>query len=343
MWVYEEQIDGKNLTEIINTEHENVKYLPNIKLPHNLVAVPNLREVVEGADIVIFNIPHQFLKNIFKQLDGIDFSKARAISCLKGLNVNKDGVTLLSDYIEQELGLHCGVLSGANLAPEVALEKFSETTVAYPLPKNYYPGDVDEDLLQILFQRTYFHVRTSPDTAGVSIGGALKNVVAIGAGLVEGYGWGDNAKAAIMRRGLMEMVRFGITFFPDCRPETFTVESSGVADLITSCASGRNVRVGREAARTGKHVDVVEKELLNGQSAQGIATMKEVHELLTHRGMTEDFPLLIAIYDICYGDLRIDDLPKVLADGPATQAGSRRNSVGEPAHQCNAGEDAAKL
>jgi glycerol-3-phosphate dehydrogenase (NAD+) len=291
----------------------NVRYLPEISLPTNLVADPDIRNVCKDADLIVFNIPHQFLKSVFNQLKGMDFSKARAISCLKGLSVNKDGVKLLSDFIQEELGLHCGVLSGANLAPEVALEKYSETTVAYPLPHNYYEGDIDEDLIKHLFHRTYFHVRTSDDTAGVSIGGALKNIIAIGAGLVEGIGWGDNAKAAIMRRGLMEMVRFGITFFPECRPETFTVESSGVADLITSCAGGRNVRVGREAARSGKHVSVVEKELLNGQSAQGIETMKDVHALLAARGMCEDFPLMESIYGICFGDIPLADLPKLLA------------------------------
>lgn len=313
MWVYEENVNGKKLTDIINSQHENVRYLPDVKLPHNLIADPDLKHTIEGADLVVFNIPHQFLPNICKQIDGIDFSKVRAVSCLKGIHIGKEGVSLLSTYIEETLGLHCGVLSGANLAPEVAREKFSETTVAYPLPSNYFEGDIDEDLLKILFQRSYFHVRVSPDTAGVSIGGALKNVIAIGAGLVEGIGWGDNAKSAIMRRGLMEMVRFGIMFFPDCRPETFTVESSGVADLITSCASGRNVRVGRETARTGRRVTDVEKDILNGQSAQGIETMKEVHAFLSERNMTADFPLMEAIYQICFGDLHITELPELLA------------------------------
>lgn len=313
MWVYEEQVQGRNLTEIINTEHENVRYLPDVKLPTNLIADPDIRHTIEGADLIVFNIPHQFLPNICKQLVGIDFSRVRAVSCLKGIHIGKEGVSLLSTYIEDTLGLHCGVLSGANLAPEVAREKFSETTIAYPLPSNYFEGDIDENLVKKLFQRSYFHVRVSPDTAGVSIGGALKNVIAVGAGLVEGIGWGDNAKSAIMRRGLMEMVRFGIMFFPDCRPETFTVESSGVADLITSCASGRNVRVGRETARTGRQIYDVEKDILNGQSAQGIETMKEVHAFLTERNMTEDFPLMEAIYQICFGDLHINQLPELLA------------------------------
>ncbi|KAA8915811.1 hypothetical protein TRICI_002021 [Trichomonascus ciferrii] len=314
MWVYQEQLDGQNLTDIINAKHENVKYLPDIKLPSNLVADPDIKNTVKGADLVVFNIPHQFLRNICKQLQGIDFTGVRAISCLKGLEVSKDGVLLLSDYIEQQLGMHCGVLSGANLAPEVAKEKYCETTIAYPRPSDYYEGDIDESILKTLFQRQYFHVRISPDVAGVSIGGALKNVVALTAGFVEGRGWGDNAKAAIMRRGLLEMIKFSKTFFPDAKATTFTAESAGVADLITSCAGGRNHRVGMEMARTGKPIEQIEKELLNGQSAQGICTAREVNELLTEKNMADDFPLFTATYKIAFEDLNIDDLPAYLED-----------------------------
>lgn len=314
MWVYEELVEGRKLTEIINTEHENVRYLQGIKLPENLIACPDIVETVTDADLIVFNIPHQFLPNICKQLKGIDFSKKRAISCLKGLDVSPEGVHLLSDYIYNQLGLHCGVLSGANLAPEVAKEKYSETTVAYPLPENFYEGDINADVIKTVFQRPYFHVRVSPDTAGVSIGGALKNVVAIAAGMVEGLGWGSNAKAAIMRRGLLEMIKFGTTFFPTCKRETFTEESAGVADLITSCDGGRNHRVGFQAAETGKTVFEVEKEILNGMSAQGIATIKEVHELLSSKKMEDDFPLFKYIYLVVYENHDIKELPRVLED-----------------------------
>lgn len=315
MWVFEEKVKGKNLTEIINTEHENVKYLSGIKLPDNLIADPDIKHTVKDSDLIVFNIPHQFLRSICKRLDGVDFGQTRAISCLKGLDVSKNGVLLLSDYIKQNLGLHCGVLSGANLAPEVAAEKYSETTIAYPRPEDYFEGDIDHDILKLLFQRKYFHVRVSPDTAGVSIGGALKNVVAIGAGMVEGAGWGDNAKAAIMRRGLVEMIKFGTTFFPDCQIETFTHESAGVADLVTSCAGGRNLRVGREFIRSGaKSIREVETGLLNGQSAQGIDTTGDVYELLSEKNMTKEFPLFTAIYLICFKNYKVDDIPALLEE-----------------------------
>jgi glycerol-3-phosphate dehydrogenase (NAD+) len=279
-----------------------------------LIALPDIRQTIQDSNLIIFNIPHQFLKGICKRLKGIDFTKVRGISCLKGLEVNKDGVLLLCHYIKQELGIHCGVLSGANLAPEVARGNYSETTIAYDKPDDFYVGDVDEDMLKLLFQTHYFHVRVCKDIAAVSLSGALKNIVALASGFVEGKGWGDNARAAIMRRGLLEMIKFGSIFFPNCSYQTFTEESAGVADLITSCLGGRNRKIGMEMARTGKSAQELEKELLNGQSAQGIITCKEVHELLSARGMVDDFPLFTATYRIAYENMSIDDLPSFLKD-----------------------------
>lgn len=308
MWVFEEQIDGKKLTEIINEKHENVKYLPEVELPVNLRANPDLRDVVLDADIIVINIPHQFLRNICKQLADIDFSKKYAISCLKGLNISPKGPELLSDYIVEHLGLHCGVLSGANIASEVARGKWSETTVAFPPHPEYKEGDPDSLLMRDLFERPYFHVQVSEDTAGVSIGGALKNVIAVGAGIVEGAGWGDNAKSGIMRHGIVEMVKFGKTFFPTFKARTICYESAGVADLITTCSAGRNVKVAREFIKQNRPIEEIEKELLNGQSAQGVVTMDEVHELLTNQNIYHEFPLMAAIYKVVREGLPVEDL-----------------------------------
>lgn len=315
MWVRSNEISDMKMPDIINTYHENIKYLPGVTLPFNLFAYPDIREVVKDADILIINLPHQFLGSVCDQLKGIDFSKSVAISCLKGINVSAQGVHLLHEVIEDKLGLHCGVLSGANIASEVGRERFSETTVAFPQPKWYEEGDADEQLIKELFQRPYFHVQVSDDVCGVSVSGALKNVVAIGAGLIEGVGWGENAKTAVMRRGLLEMIKFGDVFFKDkCRMETFTTESAGVADLITSCSGGRNARVGRAFARTGKPIHEVEKELLDGQSAQGLVTGAEVIELLEASGKLDEFPLLVAIHDIVNNKLHVSELPSRIAE-----------------------------
>lgn len=314
VWVFGEEIDGKPLVDHINEDHENVKYLPEIKLPHNLKANPDLRSVVEGADIVVINIPHQYLITTMDKIKDLDFSKKVAISCLKGINVTPQGPEMLSDVVTKSYGLHCGVLSGANIATEVAKEKWCETTVAFPLHKDYKKGDPDALLMREVFERPYFHVQVSDDTAGVSIGGALKNVVAIGAGLVEGAGWGDNAKAAIMRHGIVEMVKFGKKFYPTFKPETICYESAGVADLITTCFSGRNVKVAREAIIQGKKIEDIEKDILNGQSAQGVITCKEVHELLTEQNMLDEFPLFKAIYQVIEEDHTVEELVEKLLE-----------------------------
>ncbi len=252
------------------------------------------------------------MSNVLKTLKGHVRPQARAISCLKGLDVSSKGCTLLTDYITKGLGIHCGQLSGANIAHEVAAQKFSETTIAYPLPKDYFSGDVDNMVIWRLFHRPYFHINVIDDIAGISIAGALKNVIAIAVGFVDGLEWGENAKAAIMRRGLLEMVKFGRTFFPGCTVGSFTEESAGIADLFTTCSGGRNVKIARAMAQTGKSAEQLEKELLNGQSAQGLVTAREVHEFLHTKGAEEDFPLLEATYQMLYNGVNVGLLPYML-------------------------------
>lgn len=314
MWVFEEDIDGEKLTEIINTKHQNVKYLPGIDLPHNLVANPSLTDSVKGADILVFNVPHQFLPRIVSQLKGHVSPSVRAISCLKGFEVGAKGVQLLSSYITDELEIQCGALSGANLAPEVAKEHWSETTVAYQLPDDFKGEglDVDHRVLKALFHRPYFHVNVIDDVAGISIAGALKNVVALACGFVEGLGWGNNASAAIQRVGLGEIIKFGQMFFPESRVETYYQESAGVADLITTCAGGRNVKVAKLMAESGLSALEAEKKLLNGQSAQGIITCKEVHEWLETCNSISEFPLFEAVYQIIYNNLPMENIPDMI-------------------------------
>jgi glycerol-3-phosphate dehydrogenase (NAD+) len=287
--------------------------------------------------MLVFNLPHQFIGRICDQLKGHILPYARGVSCIKGVSVSDDGVSLFSEVIGEKLGIYCGALSGANIASEVAQEKFCETTIAYdpppqdsrnPTPKGPSPASSHLDLTQIehkdssgkvskvkllampsdfppldhrvlkaLFHRSYFHVRMVYDVAGVSLGGALKNIVALAAGFVDGRGWGDNAKAAVMRVGLLEMVQFGKEFFGfTVHAGTFTEESCGVADLITSCSGGRNHRCARLAVERGVTVDEVEARELNGQKLQGTSTAKEVNSFLKRRGLENDFPLFTAVY-----------------------------------------------
>ncbi len=264
---------------------------------------------------------------------------ARGVSCIKGVSVSSEDIQLFSESIGEKLGIYVGALSGANIANEVAQEKFSETTVAYDPPamdsRNPTPKEgrtpqasqldltqitehkdskgktsrvrltsqpqelppIDHELMHTLFHRPYFHVHVVSDVAGVSLGGALKNIVALTAGFVAGMGWGDNAKAAIMRIGLLEMRKFGKMFFENSvRTATFTEESAGVADLITSCSGGRNYRCAKMSVEEKISIQEVEKRELNGQMLQGVSTAKEVYEFLKTRGKEGEFPLITSTY-----------------------------------------------
>ncbi|KAI1941098.1 glycerol-3-phosphate dehydrogenase [Ophidiomyces ophidiicola] len=373
MWVFEEQIEipqtsrhynsssslcngRQNLSEVINHFHENIKYLPNITLPDNLRANPSLEDSVKDSSILVFNLPHQFIVGICQKLKGHILPFARGISCIKGVSVTDEGVSLFSEVIGRELGIYCGALSGANIASEIAKELYSETTIAYdpphldskaptplnispassmvnvsdtvhfqhkdssgtfskvklrPMPSDYPP--VDHLFIKTLFHRPYFHVRVVDDVAGVSLGGALKNIVALAAGFVDGKGWGDNAKAAIMRVGMLEMVKFGKRFFGGTvNPQTFTEESCGVADLITSCNGGRNHRCARIAIERGLTVEEVEKIELNGQMLQGTLSAREVHGFLKKQGLEDEFPLFTAVYGVLTGNVKVEDIPSLI-------------------------------
>jgi glycerol-3-phosphate dehydrogenase (NAD+) len=373
MWVYEEDVvipkDSKlydesvgdtpqKLTKVINKYHENVKYLPNIALPSNVIANPSLQDAVANSTILVFNLPHQFIHNVCRQLSGHILPFARGISCIKGVNVTDDGVSLFSEWIGDDLGIYCGALSGANIANEIANEKWSETTIAYdpppmdnsraPSPRSGSPNPsvsvtddldvqhrdargrksktkltavppeyppLDHDCFRSLFHRPYFHVQMVSDVAGVSLGGALKNIVALAAGFVDGRGWGDNAKAAIMRIGLMEMVKFGKEFFGETvLTGTFTESSAGVADLITSCSGGRNFRCAKKAVEKGISVQEVERVDLNGQMLQGTSTAFEVNSFLKARGLEAEYPLFTAVNGILLGKQTVDDIPTLVSD-----------------------------
>ncbi|KAJ3073314.1 glycerol-3-phosphate dehydrogenase [Podochytrium sp. JEL0797] len=293
MWVHEEMINGERLTSIINDRHENVKYLPGIKFPNNLIAHPTLLNAVEGATLLVFVIPHQFVQGTCDQIRKVIRSDARAISLIKGVDVSASGLNLISNVIKEHLGgVDVSVLMGANIANEVAEEKFCEATVGY---RNRANGEV----WQKVFHKEYFRIGAVEDVEGVELCGALKNVVAIAAGFVDGLKLGDNTKAAIIRIGLAEMRKFAKHFHPTVKDDTF-FESCGVADVITTCFGGRNRKVAEAHVVTGKSFEQLEKEMLNGQKLQGTLTSREVYHILEPQGLTAEYPLFTQVYKICY-------------------------------------------
>ncbi|KAF2206016.1 glycerol-3-phosphate dehydrogenase-like protein [Delitschia confertaspora ATCC 74209] len=365
MWVYEEDVtipkdsrhynseradQPQKLSQLINNLHENIKYLPNITLPSNVIANTDLVDSCKDSTILIFVLPHQFIGKVCDQLKGKIVPYARAISCTKGVDVSEKGIQLLCESIGKKLSIYCGALSGANIASEIAKELYSETTVAYdpppmdsraPTPKvspsssqvdlinpskevpgqrsarlvplpTEYPALSHENIRK-LFHRPYFHVRLVSDVAGVSLGGALKNIIALAAGFVDGLGWGDNAKAAVMRVGILEMVKFGKAFFAEsAHTSTFTEESCGVADVITSCMGGRNFRCAKMSVERGESIGEIEEKELNGQKLQGTSTAYEVNAFLKSKGMEGDFPLFTAVYHILEGKLKPEQIPEII-------------------------------
>ncbi|XP_055923688.1 glycerol-3-phosphate dehydrogenase [NAD(+)], cytoplasmic isoform X2 [Eupeodes corollae] len=309
MYVYEEMIDGKKLTEIINTTHENVKYLPGHKLPPNVVAVPDIVEAAKVADILIFVVPHQFIRNFCASLLGKIKPTAVAISLIKGFDkAEGGGIDLISHIITRHLKIPCSVLMGANLANEVADENFCETTIGC---KDIKYGKILRDI----FQADHFRVVVVDDVDAVEVCGALKNIVACGAGFVDGLGLGDNTKAAVIRLGLMEMIRFVDIFYPGSKLATF-FESCGVADLITTCYGGRNRKVSEAFVKTGKSIKELEGEMLNGQKLQGPFTAEEVNYMLKAKQMENKFPLFTAIHRICIGELKATQLIDCIRSHP---------------------------
>ncbi|XP_030605087.1 glycerol-3-phosphate dehydrogenase 1c [Archocentrus centrarchus] len=309
MWVYEEVIDGKKLTEIINTEHENVKYLQGHKLPKNVVAVPDITEAVKGAAVLVFVIPHQFIRKLCDQMKPHIAEGAIGISLIKGVDEGPDGLTLISDIIREKLQIEVSVLMGANIANEVADEKFCETTIG---ARNRANGQIFKELMQT----PNFRITVVPESDTVELCGALKNIVAVGAGFCDGLDCGDNTKAAVIRLGLMEMVAFAKIFCKGQVSSTTFLESCGVADLITTCYGGRNRKVAEAFARTSKSIAQLEEEMLNGQKLQGPQTSVEVYRILKKRDMVNKFPLFTAVYQICFEGKQVKEFITCLQNHP---------------------------
>ncbi|KAF5961604.1 hypothetical protein HYC85_002813 [Camellia sinensis] len=280
MWVYEEVLpSGDKLSEVINQTNENVKYLPGIKLGNNVVAVPDLEHAVRDANMLVFVTPHQFMEGICKRISGKIREDVEAISLIKGMEVKREGPCMISSLITEHLGVNCCVLMGANIANEIAVEKFSEATVGYKENR-----EIAEKWVR-LFNTPYFMVSAVQDVAGVELCGTLKNVVALAAGFVDGLEMGNNTKAAIMRIGLRR--------------------NEGLFQAAVLILGGRNRKCAEAFARNGgkRSFDELEADMLQGQKLQGVSTAKEVYEVLSHRGWLELFPLFATVHEICIGSL----------------------------------------
>ena len=232
MYVWEEIINGENLTSIINKTHENVKYLPGIKLPVNIEASSDLLEVCEEANILVFVLPCQYILPICEKIKNKTWKNTIAINLCKGIGFDEKNLKMYtySEKIREILGIDCSSLCGANIANEVAQNKFGECTLGYSNKTYSY-------VLLDLFKSSYLHITLKADVVGVELCGALKSVIALSAGFCDGANVGMNTKCAIIRLGLGEMIKFSKKFYPEINEETF-MESCGIGDLIAACFGG---------------------------------------------------------------------------------------------------------
>lgn len=264
----------------------NHKFLPQIHIPTTIHFSSSIKETIEKADVVVLAVPSQFLRGVLKQIKKTSYQGKSFISVTKGIDL-KTFLTM-SDLIMKELGeVPLAVLSGPTIAVEVA--KKIPTSAVIASTKKTLAIEFQE-----MFSCAYFRLYMNTDVAGVEIAGSLKNVIALAGGICDGLGFGTNTKAALLARGLAEMVRFGKIF--KAKQDTF-FGLAGLGDLATTCFSpnSRNRTVG-EALGKGQ---TIEEILLHMHSvAEGVPTAKAVHLLAKKKGI--EMPITTAIYQIVY-------------------------------------------
>ncbi len=221
--------------QLIAKHRENSKFLPGVRIPKSIRITPDIAQAVAAAALVVFAVPSQHLRAVARQLAETDLSAKIIVSVAKG--IEQGTLKRMSDVITDELGnVALVVLSGPNIATEIARGYPASSVVAATEEK--LASDVQRALANERF-RLYI----STDVIGVELGGALKNPIAIAAGVSDGLGFGANAKAALITRGVVEMARLGIALGAE---QTTFWGLSGLGDLVTTCLSGRNHWLGAQ-------------------------------------------------------------------------------------------------
>ncbi len=275
-------VNAEHLAEM-RANRENVRYLPGIKFCDNLHIVDNAQEALEGADVALFSAPAQHFRSAFEGALPYLTDDMVVVNVAKGI---EQGTLMRLSEIAYDLkpDVKYVVLSGPSHAEEVG--KALPTTVAVA------SKDIElAEYVQDVFMTDRFRVYTNDDVCGVELGGALKNIIALGAGISDGIGFGDNAKAALMTRGITEMCRLGVKLGADIA--TFS-GLTGIGDLIVTCTSmhSRNRRCGIMIGEGIKPSEAVEKV---GMVVEGMFTAEAAYELAKRVGV--EMPITECIYD----------------------------------------------
>ncbi|MDW8517534.1 NAD(P)H-dependent glycerol-3-phosphate dehydrogenase [Priestia flexa] len=283
----QEIIDG------INEMHENKKYLPGVELPMTMRGYTSLEEAILGVETVILAVPTKAIREVLQSLEEVATNPLTIVHVSKG--IEPDTLLRISEMIEQEMEpaklQDVVILSGPSHAEEVSRRQPTTVTSS---SKNMKAAEKVQDLFN---NHQYFRVYTNPDVIGVEIGGALKNIIALAAGITDGLGYGDNAKAALMTRGLAEIARLGSVL--GANPLTFS-GLTGIGDLIVTCTSvhSRNWRAGNMLGKGHKLEEVLDNM---GMVVEGVRTTKAAYQLAEKYDVK--MPITQALYDVLFNDV----------------------------------------
>ncbi|MDD6881606.1 MAG: NAD(P)H-dependent glycerol-3-phosphate dehydrogenase [Firmicutes bacterium] len=286
---YDVSIWGRKKSQLalMRETRENPHYLPKVKLPESLKIVDNMDDAVKGADMLVFSVPAQNFRGVLETAKEFMTGKEIVVNVAKG--IEKGTLMRLSEVAKEVIPNICYVaLSGPSHAEEVA--RLLPTTVAVSCEDKAVALEVQE-----IFNTDRFRVYTNDDLVGVELGGSLKNIIALGAGISDGMGFGDNAKAAMMTRGITEMIRLGTAM--GSKSETFS-GLTGLGDLIVTCTSmhSRNRRCGILIGQ-GMSVNDAVDEI--GMVVEGLATAEAAGALAEKYNI--EMPITQSICDLIYG------------------------------------------
>ncbi|MDR0299260.1 MAG: NAD(P)H-dependent glycerol-3-phosphate dehydrogenase [Streptococcaceae bacterium] len=284
--------DSAQQIKEINEQHTNTRYFKDIVLDERIYASTDLKEVLKEADALLFVVPTKVTRLVAKQVAGLLDHKVHVLHASKGLEQGSHEriSTILEEEIPKELRSEITVVSGPSHAEETIVR---DITLISAASKNLD----DAKYAQELFSNDYMRLYTNTDVIGVETAGALKNIIAVGAGALHGLGFGDNAKAAIITRGLAEITRLGVAM--GAEPLTYS-GLSGVGDLIVTATSihSRNWRAGDALGRGEKLADI---EANMGMVIEGVSTCKAAYEL--SQTMNIEMPITETIYKVLYEGL----------------------------------------
>ena len=289
MWTLNEEQCNK-----INKDKENIDYLPGVVIPDNIVVTTNIEEAVKDGTIIVLAVPSQAIRSVCRQIKPFVKDKQILVDVAKGLE--KGTGLRLSDVCNQELPNNkYVVLSGPSHAEEVSRD--IPTTVVVSSEDIHIA-----EIVQDIFMSPKFRVYTNPDVVGVELGGALKNIIAFGAGICDGLGYGDNAKAALMTRGIKEIGRLGVAM--GAKASTFS-GLSGIGDLIVTCTSmhSRNRRAGILIGQ-GKTLEETLAEVK--MVVEGITATDVAYNVA--KELNVEMPITNAIYSVLYDNANPDEV-----------------------------------